>query len=551
MAGASGTSPAAAYDCVSTTRDRWHGIIETELSGDDFDAAAEDRVQHPWIIGCQPTGAVIFEAGKDEIVVVVLPVVDRAVFGDLDKLAAFAKTTTVRHVIVCNAGDDGHLMGTAIARACGLAHAYAIDAARSIDRGGDAGSTTPVEVRAFELLNAESISLERRGSAVHGTWRDGATFLCGHPMSFADLARSRPEHAIGKLQLDGADGPDLAVMFVRLKQVIIPANVPGVDATRLANALSQLGVASSVINDDVRRSRRLRVLAHMTTNELDAADALAVEAIAAGDEVVDMHHQRGMIALMRGDDAGADAHLANIDTAQSLTSRALIAARRGEPAAKELALRALARLPGDVIAIRAAIVVHALAGDRTKARVILAEQRLHLDAELVLALERTIDDPPRELAHRFPEHAKLVLEAVKPLIDAGDYAKAEPLLRRAAQWDPENVEIVGDLGFTLSKLHRDDDALAVYNAAIARAGTRQLLRFNRGSCQLRRHDFAAAAADFRACVAIKADWHEARVNLVSALYARGDKQGARDEIDRLKKLGGPPRFVTSLEQMLA
>ena len=121
--------------------------------------------------------------------------------------------------------------------------------------------------------------------------------------------------------------------------------MPGFNATRLAKALSQMGLGSSVINADVPggdndtasapadsepddgeppagESRRLRVLAHMTMNELDAADALAVEAIAAGDEVADMHHQRAMIALMRGDEDAALAQLAQVDTPQARSSRA-------------------------------------------------------------------------------------------------------------------------------------------------------------------------------------------------------------------------------------
>jgi Tfp pilus assembly protein PilF len=381
-------------------------------------------------------------------------------------------------------------------------------------------------------------------------------------MSFLDLVESMPRHVVGKLQLDGVDGPDLIDVFMNLKQLIIPANVPGFDAMRLAKALSQMGVTSSVVNYDAPGgkegpeelagdSRRLRVLAYMTMGDLDAADALAAEAIATGDEVVDMHHQRAMIALMRGDETSADAHLSKIDTPHSLVSRATIAARRGDASAKPLVLRALEQLPADVITIRAAIMVHALAGDRATARAILDEQQEHLDRETVIALDSSIDNPPRHFGHNFPEHASLVFQAVKPMIDAGNYATAEPLLRRAVQWDPENLEIVADLGFTLSKLDRDDDAIAVYDAAIARGGSRQLLRFNRGNCQLRRMHFHEAAADFRACVELQPEWHEARVNMVSALFAGGLEKAAQSELDQLKWHGAPPHFVTSLEQMVA
>ena len=537
--------------------------------------------QHPWIIGAHATGGVIFEAGKNEIFLVVLPVADRAVFGEISKLAQMAKVMKVRAVVVCNAGNEGHLASSAIARACGLTRAYAIDATRPIDRGGDDAPSKPVDVRPFESVLATSLYIERRGTAVRGTWRNGATFLCGHPMSFVDLAASLPDHAVGKVRLDGIAEPGCVDVFLKLKQLIIPANVPGFEATRLANALARMGMGAAIVNGDVPggdtdsgsapaqsevqdsesqdgdqaspagEPRRMRVLAFMTMNQLDAADALAVEAIEAGDGVADMHHQRAMIALMRGDEASADAHLAKIGTPQSLTSRAIIAARRGDAVAMELAVRALEQLPGDVIAIRAAIMVHALAGERAKAREILAAQRTHLDAEIASALEHAIDHPPRQFGHNFPEHANLVFQAVKPMMDRGDYAQAEPLLRRAAQWDPENLEIVGDLGFALSKLERDADAVAVYDAAIARGGSRQLLRFNRGNCQLRQQHYDKAAEDFRACVEIKPDWHDARVNLVSALFAAGDRSSARQQIDQLKQLGGPPQFVTSLEKMMS
>lgn len=594
----------AAYDCSRVSRDAWRAIVERSCDrragravddDDDLDDDVYTREpasgpppswvnasgpQRAWVIGCQSTGVVLLEAGDKDMIAIVLPVVDRAVFRDIEQLGLLRSSMSARRVIVCNAGDAGHLVGTAVARALGLAHAYATDATRPIDRGdalpGEPAGK-PVEVRALDSLKEGSLYLERLGSVVFGTWRDGATFACGHPVSLGDLAARPSDIAIGKLEVDGPNERMLDV-FMRLKRVVIPANVPGRSHSRgLATAMSELGVTAAIVNggvpgadvpaDDTHgdgvaaapaanpaptsESRRLRVLAHMMMDDLDAADALAVEAIAAGDEVADMHHQRAMIALMRGDETSADAHLAQIDTAQSFTSRAIIAARRGDDAGKDLALRALERLPGDVIAIRAAILVHAFLGDKERARAILDAQQEHLGAELALALDRTIDDPPRSFGHHFPEHAKLVFEAARPMLDAGDYEAAEPLLQRAAKWDPENLEILADLGFALSKLQRDAEAIAVYDAAIARGGSLTLLRFNRGNCQLRRQQFDQAAADFRACIEVKADWHEARVNLVSALFASGDKKGAREELDQLQQLGGPPHLVRSLEQMLA
>jgi Flp pilus assembly protein TadD len=136
------------------------------------------------------------------------------------------------------------------------------------------------------------------------------------------------------------------------------------------------------------------------------------------------------------------------------------------------------------------------------------------------------------------------------MLDAGEFGEAEPMLRRAHEWDPGNAAITAELGFALSQQKRDSDAIALYDAAIARGGSGALLKFNRGNCHVRSQRFAEAANDFRACVELKADWHDARVNLVSALLASNDKAGAQRELAQLKQLGGNPQHVAALEQML-
>jgi Flp pilus assembly protein TadD len=196
------------------------------------------------------------------------------------------------------------------------------------------------------------------------------------------------------------------------------------------------------------------------------------------------------------------------------------------------------------------VIAHACLGDADGARAVLAAHGDALAPAIRDALAHAIDDPPPLITHRFPEHAKLAWEAVKPMVDGGRYAEAEPLLRRAAAWDPELLELTGDLGYCLSKLGKDDEAIAVYDAALARGAT-PVLRMNRGNCRLRTKRYAGAIEDFRACVELKPDWHDARTNLVSALFASGEVRGARAELDRLRSLGAPAAHVRSLEQMIA
>ncbi len=558
----------AAEKCASTDASAWPGIVKQSLSrqggpaGDDDGEEADDETEgapspprtdgggKAWIIGAAPWGTV-FECGAQAMVLVLLPTIDPVVVPTLPE-------GLVKRVIVCNGADAGHLAATATARAAGLAHVFATHPDRPVDRGGAAVTVKPVEVRPLTTLKQGPLTVELRGSCVHGTWHDGVTFLAGDAIPMSQLADTAPAYAVGKLVVDAYDAAKLVDAVLKMKRVLIVANTPGEDARHLAETLSMIGVTAEILNADPNDApqvpRMSEVLAHMVTGDLDRADAVAVESIAAGERVDDMRHQRAMIALMRGDEAAADAELAQIATPQALSSRAIIAAKRGDAAATDFALRAVAQLPGDAIAIRAAISVHALAGDREGARALLAEHGHHLDAGLRVALDVAIDDPAamqQAVAHRFPEHAAMVLDAVAPMVTAGNYAAAEGLLRRANGWDPDNIGITGELGFALSSQKKDDEAIAVYDAAIERGGANNLLRFNRANCLLRRRSFTQAVADLRACLELKADWHEARINLTSALFATGDAKAAKAEVAQLERLGGPAQHIQALRQMIA
>lgn len=551
----------AAYECVQVPEADWPKVVRRNMPG----AAAEpgddeaDEADEPdaatggegksWIIGAAPWG-VVFECGPQAMVLVLLPTVEPVTVPALpEKL--------VRRVIVCNGGEEGHLAGTAIARAAGLAHVFATHPERPIDRGAPV-TAKAVEVRALEAVTEGALVVTRRGAGVHGTWSDGVTFLAGDALPMSLLVETAPSYAVGKLVVDAFDPGKLVDVILKIKKVLIVANTPGVDARALGQMLAQLGISADILDADPNHRpdvpRMSEVLGHIVLGDLDRADAIAVEAIAAGDRPADMQFQRAIIALMRGDDAAAEAHLALLDTPQALSSRAILAAKRGDPMATDLAKRAVAGLPEDAIAIRAAVSVHAIAGDPAGAREILAAHGAHLDPDLRDALDAAIDDPDalrQSMVHRFPEHAALVLDAVAPMVSAGEYAAAEALLRRATTWDPDNLGVTAELGITLSRQSQDEEALAVYDAAIERGGANHLLRFNRANCLLRRRSFTQAVVDFRACLAVKPDWHDARVNLTSALFASGDVKAAKAEVAQLEKLGGPPQHIAALRQMLA
>jgi tetratricopeptide (TPR) repeat protein len=532
--------------CARTDESEWESLVRADLglrggaveSGEDEAAAAPGA----WIIGTSAWGGVLLQCGTNEMMLVLLPIRDAEPMPPMP-------AGLIHAIVVCNTGSDGQLAASAVARAAGLDRVYAIDPARPVDRG----SATSVKVEATPAeLRRGPLTLSVTEGAVRARWEDGTTALVGDAISLSLAVRYAPHHLLGMIQgpLDAAQLMELAMAPPR---IVLLANLPGSDANTLATALSQLGIASSIVNQ--KTSRRLQVLAHLLDGDLARADALAAEAIAAGEEVADLRHQRAMIALMRGDEPAAEALLAEVDTPQAATSRALLMARRREPAAKALIRRALEALPENAITIRGAIQVHAMCDDLDGARALLASHGAKLDGEIRAALARALEDPSLRTywsaAHRFPEHAQLALDAVKPMIDGGRFAAAEPILRRAAGWDPDNVAIVAELGYTLSQDKRDDDAIALYDEAIARGGSAVLLRFNRGNCRLRTARFSQAAEDFRACLQLKPDWHEARVSLVSSLFAGGDAKGARAELERLKSSGGAAQHVAALEKMLA
>lgn len=546
--------PAAWPQIVQDSLDRLGGSVEDDEEPSEVpDAPRRGSGGKAWIIGAAPWG-VVFECGEKSMVLLLLPSIEPVV-------APVLPPGLVKRVIVCNAGSEGFLAATATARAAGLAHVFAIDPALPIDRGGVPVTKKPIEVRPLETLKEGPLTVERAGTAVRGTWHDGVRFLAGDAIPMSLLASTGPDYVIGKLVTDEYDAAKLVDAMLKLKRALIVANTPGPDAHQLATVFSTLGVTAEILNGDPGEapprkqfSRLDDVLAAMVVGDLDRADALAVDAIAAGDRVDEIRHQRAMIALMRGDEVAADAELAKIDTPQALSSRAIIAAKRGDAAALDLAKRAVAQLPGDEIAIRGAVSVHAIAGDRAGARALLVAHGHHLDAWLRDALDAAIDDPAllaSSIAHRFPEHAKMALAAVAPIVTAGNYIAAEAMLRRAHGWDPDNVGVIAELGFALSGQKKDDEAIALYDAAIERGGEHDLLRFNRANCLLRRKSFTQAIADYRVCLELKPDWHDVRVNLTSALFASGDKSAAKAEVSQLEKLGGPAQHVAALREMLA
>jgi tetratricopeptide (TPR) repeat protein len=488
-----------AAECATTAVTTWRAIVEKSDpigggGGNQPDALPRPTATKAWIIATSAWGGVLLEASKDKLVLIALPTVDRAAVPQFPP-------GLISAVIVM-----GDVPAVAIAKAAGVAHIYSL-AGTPIDG---------LEVRAFEAVKYGPLTLDRIGESILGTWTNNITVLVGPAIPISTIAEIKPIQIVGRVYVDDAPRDGLLDAVTRLRKVMLLANIPDSNARAIAEMFSQIGVASDLMYEPL--ARKMQIIAHLLMDEMDKADAIAVEGIAVNDEAEDMHFQRAMIALMRGDEALADAELALIDTPQALTSRATLAGMRRDPIARELAAKALAQLPGDAIAIRSAISAHMFTGDPEGAKQLLAEHGGHLDREVRFALEMAIADPgsiESERKHTFPEHAEIALQSITPMIDQGQLEAAAILLRRVRVWDPSNYAITVELGVALAKQKKFAEAIAVYDETIARGGSAELLRFNRGNCYLNLGKLDEATADYRACLAIKPDWDGPRQNLAA------------------------------------
>jgi tetratricopeptide (TPR) repeat protein len=507
-----------AAECATTAVTEWRKLVErsdpagdADGNGDELDALPAPPSNKAWVIGTAAWGGVLLEAGKSQVVLIVLPIIDRA---PLAALPTFPPNV-IAAVIVCNTGDVGHLAATAIAKAAGVDHVLALDPAKPVDRG-EPGT---IAVRAFEKASFGPLKLERSGGNILGTWPNN-TVLVGPTISLAMVGSVKPNHIVGRVFADVTQGSgDLVDALLGLRKVVLVANVPDANARPIAEMFATMGVTTEISNEVAEPlSRKMQIIAYALMDELDKADAIAVEGIAKNEAAADMHYQRAMLALMRNDEPLADAELALVGTPQALTSRMTIAGMRGDPVARELAKTVLEQLPGDPIAIRSAIAVHFLTGDPDGAKQLLAEYGNHLDLEVRIGLEKAIADPTSialERRHVFPEHAEIALKSITPMIDAGQLEAAAKLLRKARTWDPSNIAITAELGVALAQQNKFGEAIAVYNETIDRGGSAVLLRFNRGNCYLNLGKLDEAEADYRACLEIKPDWDGPRQNLAA------------------------------------
>jgi arylsulfatase A-like enzyme/Flp pilus assembly protein TadD len=117
--------------------------------------------------------------------------------------------------------------------------------------------------------------------------------------------------------------------------------------------------------------------------------------------------------------------------------------------------------------------------------------------------------------------------------ESGDAMSAIDDFRRAIAIDPRNARAHGNLGNALRSTGRIDEAVDAYRRSIAIAPRHADALNGLGAVLVQQGRASEALAHFDAALAAAPDLYEARLNRAVALEILGDRQRARDEVERL------------------
>jgi tetratricopeptide (TPR) repeat protein len=124
-------------------------------------------------------------------------------------------------------------------------------------------------------------------------------------------------------------------------------------------------------------------------------------------------------------------------------------------------------------------------------------------------------------------------------LETDDAVAAEAAYRAALRLDPRCADATLNLGALLGEQARPEEALAVYDAALAAGDDTALLHYNRAIvCEdLGREDEALAA--YQRCLQRQPDLADAHYNLAGLLEQRGDSRAALRHLNAYRKHSRP------------
>jgi tetratricopeptide (TPR) repeat protein len=150
-----------------------------------------------------------------------------------------------------------------------------------------------------------------------------------------------------------------------------------------------------------------------------------------------------------------------------------------------------------------------------------------------------------------PSFAAAAADLGAALLQAGQAADAEPVLRLACELAPREATARCNLGSALQQLGRDDEAVAALRQAIALAPGLVVAHFNLGNAHAARADWGAAVDAFRRVVALDPRHGPGWFNLGHALHQLDQLDEAADAYWRASQAQPlDPRPLTLLGTVL-
>lgn len=357
---------------------------------------------------------------------------------------------------------------------------------------------------------------------------DAPTLESMPPLPFDDMGPRAAEHLrteSARLILiaedDGRDAAVRARAFADLGHLLqaYALHRPATIAYRNALALSAdldpaaylLGVAQSDLGDSEAAAASFTRVLEAVPNHHAARLRLAELDLEAGrlDRAGD-----GFSAVIREhpDDAAALAGLGKVALASGDYRRAvesLSAALESQPTANSLhrlLAQAHAQLGDEALAERH----RAQAGDRTP----------------------LVADPDLARVHSLGVGVGNALRRGDGAILAGDFRAAVAAYREAVSADPDDPSARHSLAASLFRTGALDEALEAYRQAAALDPGNAAIRHSLGVTQLRLGHTDAAIAEFGQALALE-DRSEYRLGLAEAHWLNGDRDAAREELDRV------------------
>jgi len=120
--------------------------------------------------------------------------------------------------------------------------------------------------------------------------------------------------------------------------------------------------------------------------------------------------------------------------------------------------------------------------------------------------------------------------------NAGNFDGARTAYEQALSRNPDDAEVLNNLGQTLVRLNRTPEAVPRFERAIVLSPDKALFHFNLGRAMGQLGQWDRAITEYRVAVRLVPDDHVARYDLGLALQKKGDHQAAIAELQRAADL---------------